>query len=121
MLTKRFQALVIYEVKSFRYFKNLCWKNYRFFCIRCKSKKIYRLKEKRYRCGRCGYTFSDFTGRWIGRLKIRSSEWLWIIKFFELEISARKASQQISLSYPTVLKAFTLIRKAIVAETQEGR
>jgi transposase len=40
---------------------------------------------------------------------------LWIVKFFELEVSARKIAQQVGLSYPTVLKAVTIIRLAIVA------
>jgi hypothetical protein len=39
--------------------------------------------------------FSDFTGRWINLLKIPKRDWLYILKLFELEISARKASKEI--------------------------
>jgi hypothetical protein len=42
-------------------------------------------------------------------LNISFKKWLWIIKFFELEVSARKIAQQVGLSYPTVLKAVTII------------
>jgi transposase len=43
-----------------------------------------------------------------------------LIKLFELEISARKASQQLGTSYPTVLKAFHLIRQSIAAHARNG-
>jgi len=45
---------------------------------------------------------------------------LWIIKFFELKLSAGKITQQIDLSYSTVLKAVALIRKAIVANSADA-
>jgi transposase len=76
--------------------------------------------DKRYRCKRCGYRFHDFTGRWINKLNISFKKWLWIIKLFELEVSARKIAQQVQLSYPTVLKAVTLIRIAIVANAKDA-
>ena len=54
-------------------------------------------------------------------MRISAREWLWIIKLFELEVSALKASKQINLSYPTVLKAFNIIRKSITASTEDGK
>jgi transposase len=39
---------------------------------------------------------------------------------FELEVSARKIAQQVQLSYPTILKAVTLLRVAIVANTKDA-
>jgi transposase len=56
--------------------------------------------------------------RWLNKLNISFKKWLWIIKLFELEISARKIAQQVQLSYPTVLKAVTVIRVSIVANAQ---
>jgi transposase len=44
---------------------------------------------------------------------------LWLIKLFELEVSARKICEQIDLSYPTVLKALAVIRMAIVANSPD--
>ncbi len=41
------------------------------------------------------------------------------IKLFELELSAKKIAEQIDLSYPTVLKALTVIRIAIVANSPD--
>jgi transposase len=45
---------------------------------------------------------------------------LWIIKLFELELSARRIAEQVRLSYPTVLKAVTVIRRAIVSPTRDA-
>jgi transposase len=115
-----FETLIRSDNRARLLFVKACWKNYRRFCISCNGYKIYRITGKRFRCKRCGYTFHDFSGRWINSLRISPKQWLWIIKCFELELSARKIASQIGLSYPTVLKAVTLIRLAIVAHSREA-
>ena len=120
MNIKSFESVVKTEKSAHRYLTRWCWKNYLRFCTRCRSRKVYRIRRRRYRCRRCGYEFGEFTGRWLGRLRLSCREWLWVIKFFELEVSALKASQQTGISYPTTLKAFNLIRKAITAHSQDG-
>ena len=115
-----FETLFRSQHRARLFFVKACWKNYRRFCIRCHGYKIYRITGKRFRCKRCGYTFHDFSGRWINNLRIAPKHWLWIIKCFELELSARKIASQIGLSYPTVLKAVTLIRLAIVAHSRDA-
>jgi transposase len=117
---KSFESLLLSEHRARLFFVKSCWKNYRRFCIKCHGYKIYRIIGKRFRCKRCGYTFHDFSGRWINNLRISPKQWLWIIKCFELELSARKIASQIGLSYPTVLKAVTLIRLAIVAHSRDA-
>ena len=112
-----FETLIKQENAARLYLAKSCWKNYRRFCIRCKGYKIYRIIGKRYRCKRCGYTYHDFSGRWINKLRISPKQWLWVIKLFELELSAKKISEQLSLSYPTVLKAVHMIRLAILANS----
>ena len=116
---KSFETLIRTEGTARRYFTKLCWKNYHRFCIRCHGYQIYRILGKRYRCKRCGYTFHDFTGRWINYLRISCRQWLWIIKLFEIELSARKIAEKIDLSYPTVLKALTVIRMAIISNSSD--
>lgn len=103
-----------------RYLAKACWKNGDRFCIRCKTRRIYRIRRDRYRCSRCDYEFSDFAGRWINKAKLPPRVWLWLIKLFELEISARGASQQLGISYPTVHKAYHLIRRSITAHSGNG-
>jgi len=114
-----FEAVVKTENSSRLFFKRLCWKNYRRFCSRCNSYEIYRIAGKRFRCKRCKYTFHDFSGRWINKLRISYKHWLWIIKLFELELSTRKIAQQTGLSYPTVLKAVDVIRMTIIAHMSD--
>jgi transposase len=76
------------------------------------------LAEGRYRCGRCRYTFGLFTRRWLGQARLPLRQWAWVLKLFELEVTARQAAVQTGLSYPTVLRAFTLIRQAILAQEE---
>ncbi len=90
---KSFESHVRTENTARRYLSNLCWKNYRRFCIRCHNYQIYRIAAKRFRCKRCGYSFHDFTGRWVNQLRISCRQWLWLIKLFELELPARKIAE----------------------------
>lgn len=120
MDVKSFQLLVRTENTARRFLAKACWKNYRRFCSRCRGYEIYRIAGRRFRCKRCGYTFHDLTGRWINTVKISARDWLWIIKLFELELSARKIAAQVKLSYPTVLKAVNVIRMSIVASTPDA-
>jgi transposase-like protein len=122
MIMEEFVRLVITEKKAYGYLEKYCWekghKKQAKFCPRCKAKRPYLLGATRMRCRRCKYTFHSFTGRWIGRMRLSPIQWLWIIKLFELEVSGRKAANQLGISYPSLHKAFMAIRKAIVAEVE---
>ncbi len=119
MNLESFEYLLKSESRCRLYLARKCWGKKRRFCIRCKSRRIYRLAGKRYRCASCGYTFGDFTGRWVGQLNIRAKQWLWIIKLFELEVSARRIAKEVGISYPTALKATHLIRYAILQQAED--
>ena len=113
MPLKSLESLFRSERRSFLHLVNEAWRQNRRFCVRCESSKIYRLADKRYRCARCGYTFHDFTRRWIGELNLTARQWLWIVKLFELEIPPTQLAKEVGISYPTALKAIYLIRRAI--------
>lgn len=117
---KSFESLIKTENSARLFLAKACWKNSRRFCTRCRGRKIYRIVGKRFRCKRCGYTFHDLTGRWINKLRISYKNWLWIIKLFELDLSARRIAQQTGLSYPTVLKAANMIRAAVAAGSSDA-
>lgn len=89
-------------------------------CHLCGATRPYRLREGRWRCRRraCGYTFGVRTGTWAGLSRVPDVTWLWLVKLFELELTAHQAAVQTGVSYPTALKAFTLLRRAIVAELE---
>lgn len=105
------------ERKARKYLRKWVWKNGRKFCTRCHSPRVYQTVGLRYRCRRCRYTFGDWTGRWLGRVRITATQWLWVLKLFELEVSARRIGREVGLSYPTALKACQVLRQAIVAHT----
>lgn len=113
MPLKSLEALFRSERRSYLHLVNEAWRQNRRFCVRCRSAKIYRLADKRYRCARCGYTFHDFTRRWVGELNLTARQWLWIVKLFELEIPPTQLAKEVGISYPTALKAIYLIRRAI--------
>ena len=90
-----------------------CQKNGRKICPRCEGRKRYVLGTRgRFRCAGCRYTFGPFTGRWLGQLRLSARQWLWVVKLFELEVSARKMAQQLAVSYPTALRASDLQARA---------
>ena len=85
-------------------------------CPQCEAPDAYALAEGRWRCGLCRYTFGMTTGTWLGMCRVPATTWLWLIKLFELELVAQRAGSQLGLSYPTALRAFTTMRRAILAD-----
>jgi len=53
------------------------------------------------------------TGRYIGKLRLEPQIALWLIKLFELQLTALQSSKQLQLSYPTVAKAYRLLRTSV--------
>src|SRR6476469_7399757 len=86
-------------------------------CPVCGTNRAYRLREGRWRCRSraCSYTFGARTGTWAGLSRVPDDTWLWLVKLFELELTARQAAIQTGVSYPTAHKAFTLLRCASLA------
>jgi transposase len=119
MLIKDVKKLLKDEKSACRYLKKLLWKNYHKFCIRCRCFRVYTLRDGRYRCGRCKYTFNDFTGRWISKVNVKYDDWIWAVKLFSLGISTRKISEETGISYPAALKAVGIIRRSIVVHNKE--
>src|SRR4030043_409918 len=96
--------LISSEGKAKKYLLKKCFKNQQRFCPRCRQRKLYKLRDERYRCSCCDYTFHDFSGRWINHGRLTCEQWLSLIKLFELEVSVRKMAQQMKLSYRSVYR-----------------
>jgi transposase len=109
------------EARARRFLSEKSWPNKTVFCVRCGSRRVYRLADKRYRCGECGYTFQEFAGRWIAELQIGAAQWLWTLKLFELELTPDRIAAEIDISHPTALKAVRVIRLAILQRYVNGR
>lgn len=115
MRVQAFETLIRSGSSALRVLRRKRYKTGRLICHACASRKVYRLSSGRYRCGRCRYTFGVFTGTWVGQARIPLTTWLWLVKLFELEVTARQAAIQTGVSYPTALNVFTTIRRALLA------
>ena len=107
------------EKQAFRYLSKICRKKIHRVCAYCQGREVYQIPDKRFRCKRCGKRFSAFTNRWYGQSKISASQWLWLIKLFELEVSSHRIAQELKVSYPTALRATHLIRQAILSKSKD--
>jgi len=116
-----YYSLIKSEQKARKYLLEKCFKNHQRFCPRCKSRKLYKLADKRYRCSGCRYTFHEFSGRWINQGRLSCVQWLSLIKLFELEVSVRKMSQQTGLSYRAVYRAVSVIRCSILSHARDAQ
>lgn len=118
---KAYEHLIRTESAARKFMLGFCWKNHQRFCPKCRQRKLYRLTDGRRRCSRCGYTFQDFSGRWINLVDLDCGQWLRLIKLFELEISSRKIAQQLSVSYKVAHRAVMVLRGAIMAHAPDAQ
>ena len=126
MRVQHFQTMVRSAASAGRTLRQHRWPQGRVRCPRCDATRpLDRLAEGRWRCGACrsaaagAYTFDVRTGTWAGQSRVPAVTWLWLVKLFELELTARQAAVQTGVSYPTALAVFTTLRRAILAH--EGR
>jgi transposase len=85
-------------------------------CPHCDSSEFYYYQRWRMRCKGCKKDYWPLQGTRFTLLRISPSQWLSIIKLFELSTSARKASQEVHLSYKTTLRAYDILRRVLVEE-----
>ena len=85
-------------------------------CSSCNVSDFYFLERSRVRCKRCGRDIYPLKGTRFSELRISPSQWLSLIKLFELSVSARKAAKDATLSYKTSLKAYDLLRRVLVED-----
>jgi transposase len=116
-----YESLIKSNISARKYLSGFCLKNGHRICPRCSGRKLSPRSDGRRRCLRCHYTFHDFSDRWINEGNLIPGQWLRLIKLFELEISVRKMALQLGLSYPTVYKAVTTIRRAILIQTCQAQ
>lgn len=102
------------------FFHALCWEGGEPFCPRCREEKTYALKDGRTRCSGCGYTFHDFTGRWLNQCSLSAAEWYEILFLFCQGRHARAIADTVDRTYNTVHKALTVIRVAIAAGEEDA-
>ena len=109
------------ENSARKYLLKLCWKNYRRFCPRCRNRKVYVLDDGRRRCPRCGYTFHDFSRRFLNGSGLSGLEWLWFLKLFELDTAPDAYAEQLGVADSTARKALRIVRAAVLAHSLDAR
>ena len=90
-------------------------------CPYCGSSRIGRVRRNMYKCYDCKREWSTRKGSILEKTKISFSKFIIALKLFELEVPVLKASKEPGLSYNTVHKLFTLIRKRIIRIYVERR
>lgn len=103
------------EQAARRYLLGFCWENHQRFCPKCKNRKVYNLAEKRKRCSRCGYTFHDFSRRFINVGNLNCRQWIRLLKLFELDVPPIHMPDQLGMASNTVYKAVNTLRMSILA------
>lgn len=103
------------EARSRAFFIRLRWPGKR-CCPRCSFTRIYRLAEGRYRCAKCGYTFTDFTGTFLAGVRVPMQEVAHLLYLFTLGVPAYRARRYSSVSLKTMHRLFRVFREAIYTE-----
>ena len=81
-------------------------------CIFCDNNQLYRLRDNRIKCKQCNNYYSI--------QKLRTD--MMVLYYFYLEISARKAANELELNYKTIQDRFMRFRKKIAVYcNQEAR
>ncbi len=102
-----------------RYFSMLAGINTVPACPKCDETTTYELREERFRCSHCGYTFHQFSMRWINRGNIPLEYWTSLLTAFITGTSVTQTANNLQLTYQTVYKAFTTIRLAILSQKHD--
>lgn len=108
------------EAEARNYLLGFCWPDGDRFCAKCEAPSPYVLKTGRLRCSHCGYTFHDFSGRWINSGNLSCETWLEVIRLFASEKTINSIASEIGVSYNTAFKAVSALRRAILANALDA-
>jgi transposase-like protein len=81
-------------------------------CPRCGSTRSWSLTSGRRRCARCRFDWRP--GRWP--LRLTAAEWRAILRWFVRDVSSAAIAQETGLERKRVLRALTVIRRAIARD-----
>lgn len=105
-------SLISSMTKSKAFFVKQKWKGRR-VCLRCNNRKLWRLSNGKYRCSKCRFSFREFTGTYLERIKIPYNQLIYLIHLFVLGVPAFRIAKLSSTSKNTIERMFRLFRQAI--------
>lgn len=97
--------------KSDLYFRHARWKGRR-VCPRCEYRFLLRI-DGRYSCRRCKYKFNEFTGTYLGKLRIPTNVVAYLLHLFALGVPAYRIRFYVDLNLGTVEHAFRIFRESV--------
>lgn len=83
-------------------------------CGKCDFDNFYVLSRSRLKCRRCRREFRPLVATAFSALNVPLSTWLCMVNHFVAEVPAREAARRCNLNYKTGLRAYALIRQAIL-------
>lgn len=104
--------------KSQAYFRQIRWHGHR-RCPRCHYPKLHQLRRQRFRCGGCRYEFGEFTGTYLGQLRVSLDLVAHLLSLFTRGVPAYQVRWHVPVSLATVERAFRLFRQAIYDAAME--
>ncbi|WP_045210723.1 transposase [Desulfonatronovibrio magnus] len=120
MKLNTYEHLIKSHNSAKKFLLKFCWKNHQRYCPRCSCRKVYSLESGRRRCSKCGYTFHDFSRRFLNFARLSPRQWLRFIKLFELEVDPEMMSSQLNLSYNSIRKTLNISRLSLLAGSLDG-
>ena len=82
-------------------------------CPRCNSVSIGIIRGKQWICHDCNYEWTKRKDSILSLTRIKYSEFLLIVKLFELELNAELTSKQLKINYKTVILLYNLFRSCL--------
>jgi transposase-like protein len=84
-------------------------------CYKCNSTKVGKTRSDRWKCYSCESEWTRRKGSILSLVRMKYSEFLMCMKFFELELTAEETAEQLKLNYRTVQLLFNEFRILLTA------
>ncbi|MBE0539617.1 MAG: hypothetical protein IH620_07880 [Ignavibacterium sp.] len=82
-------------------------------CYKCNSTKVGMTRSDRWKCYSCEAEWTRRKDSILSLVRMKYSEFLLCMKFFELELTAEQCSGQLIINYKTANLLFTEFRKCL--------
>ena len=82
-------------------------------CYKCNSTKVGMTRSDRWKCYSCEAEWTRRKDSILSLVRMKYSEFLLCMKFFELELTAEETAAQLKLNYKTVQLLFNEFRICI--------
>jgi len=105
--------LAISEEKACAYLQSLGLLRVYKECPFCGSWRVGWIRRCIYKCYKCKREWSPRLGSVLEKTRINYSRLLILVKLFELEVSAHRASKELGMSYSTVYSFYRKFREGI--------